>query len=35
MARPGLLPGLLLATLLIAAQSALALHAHEDDPAAM
>jgi hypothetical protein len=35
MARPGLLPGLLLATLLIAAQNALALHAHEDDPAAM
>lgn len=35
MDKPGLLPGLLLATLLIAAQSALALHAHEDDPAAM
>ena len=34
MAKPGLLPGLLLAALLIAAQGALALHAHEDDPAA-
>lgn len=34
MAKPGLLPGLLLAALLIAAQSALALHAHEADDAA-
>jgi hypothetical protein len=34
MDKPRLLPGLLLAALLIAAQSALALHAHEDDPAA-
>ena len=34
MAEPRLLPGLLLAALLIAAQSTLALHAHEADDAA-
>jgi hypothetical protein len=34
MDKPRLLPGLFLAVLLIVAQSALALHAHEDDPTA-